>query len=60
MRFSPRVRGKFRDGVGRFLRFLQLGPTSGSMGFGAPAAIAAARIFRDRTIVSFLAAVIFS
>jgi acetolactate synthase I/II/III large subunit len=49
--------GNFAIWVGRFLRFRrieqQLGPTSGSMGFGVPAAIAAARVFRDRTIVSF-------
>ena len=49
--------GNFAIWVGRFLRFRcveqQLGPTSGSMGFGLPAAIAAARVFPGRTIVCF-------
>ncbi|HYA72470.1 MAG TPA: thiamine pyrophosphate-dependent enzyme, partial [Roseiarcus sp.] len=42
---------------GRFLRFRhfnqQIGPTSGSMGFGVPAAIAAKRVFPDRPAVAF-------
>jgi len=49
--------GNFAIWVGRFLRFhrieQQLGPTSGSMGFGLPAAIGAAHIFPGRTIVCF-------
>ena len=49
--------GNFAIWVGRFLRFRrieqQLGPTSGSMGFGLPAAIGAARVFPDRTVVCF-------
>lgn len=49
--------GNFSIWVGRFLRFRrieqQLGPTSGSMGFGLPAAIGAARVFPKRTIVCF-------
>jgi acetolactate synthase I/II/III large subunit len=49
--------GNFAIWVGRFLRFRrieqQLGPTSGSMGFGLPAAIAAARVFPGRTVICF-------
>ncbi len=49
--------GNFAIWVGRFLRFRrveqQLGPTSGSMGFGLPAAIGAARVFPQRTVVCF-------
>ena len=49
--------GNFAIWVGRFLRFRrveqQLGPTSGSMGFGLPAAIAAQRVFPKRTVVCF-------
>jgi len=49
--------GNFAIWVGRFLRFRrieqQLGPTSGSMGYGLPAAIAAQRVFPGRTVVSF-------
>jgi acetolactate synthase I/II/III large subunit len=49
--------GNFSIWVGRFLRFRrieqQLGPTSGSMGYGLPAAIAAARVFPGRTVVCF-------
>lgn len=49
--------GNFAIWVGRFLRFhsveQQLGPTSGSMGFGLPAAIAAKRVFPERTVVCF-------
>jgi acetolactate synthase-1/2/3 large subunit len=47
--------GNFAIWAGRFLRFRrveqQLGPTSGSMGYGLPAAIGAARVFPKRTIV---------
>ena len=49
--------GNFSIWVGRFLRFRrieqQLGPTSGSMGFGLPAAIGAKRVFPNRTVVCF-------
>jgi acetolactate synthase-1/2/3 large subunit len=49
--------GNFAIWVGRFLRFRrpeqQLGPTSGSMGFGLPAAIAAKQIFKDRPVICF-------
>ena len=49
--------GNFAIWVGRFLRFRrieqQLGPTSGSMGYGLPAAIAALRVFPNRTVVCF-------
>jgi acetolactate synthase-1/2/3 large subunit len=49
--------GNFAIWAGRFLRFRkveqQLGPTSGSMGFGLPAAIGAAHVFPGRTVVCF-------
>ncbi len=49
--------GNFAIWVGRFLRFRrfeqQLGPTSGSMGFGLPAAIGAKRVFPDRPVICF-------
>ena len=49
--------GNFAIWVGRFLRFRrieqQIGPTSGSMGFGLPAAIAAKQLFPKRTVVCF-------
>ena len=49
--------GNFAIGVGRFLRFRrveqQIGPTSGSKGFGLPAAIGAARVFPKRIVVCF-------
>jgi acetolactate synthase-1/2/3 large subunit len=49
--------GNFTIWVNRFLRFRrieqQLGPTSGSMGYGLPAAIGAARVFPGRTVVCF-------
>jgi acetolactate synthase-1/2/3 large subunit len=49
--------GNFTIWVGRFLRFRkveqQLGPTSGSMGFGVPAAVAAKRVYPERPVVSF-------
>ena len=49
--------GNFSIWAGRFLRFRrieqQLGPTSGSMGYGVPAAIAAAQVFPGRTVVAF-------
>jgi len=49
--------GNFSIWPGRFLRFRrieqQLGPTSGSMGFGLPAAIAAKQLFPEQTVVCF-------
>ena len=49
--------GNFAIWVGRFLRFRrieqQIGPTSGSMGYGLPAAIAASQVFPKRTVVCF-------
>src|SRR5271166_4765704 len=49
--------GNFAIWVGRFLRFRrieqQLGPTSGSMGYGLPAAIGAAQVFPGKTVVCF-------
>jgi acetolactate synthase-1/2/3 large subunit len=49
--------GNFAIWPGRFLRFRrfnqQLGPVSGSMGFGVPAAVAAKRIFPERMVVAF-------
>ena len=49
--------GNFAIWVGRFLRFRrieqQIGPTSGSMGYGLPAAIGALRVFPKRTVVCF-------
>jgi acetolactate synthase-1/2/3 large subunit len=49
--------GNFAIWVGRFLRFRrieqQIGPTSGSMGFGLPAAIAAKQLFPERIVVCF-------
>ncbi len=49
--------GNYAIWVGRFFRFRQFGtqlaPTSGSMGFGLPAAIAAKRLYADRVVVAF-------
>jgi len=49
--------GNFAIWPGRFLRFRsieqQLGPTSGSMGYGLPAAIGASRLFPGRPVVCF-------
>ncbi len=49
--------GNYTIWIGRFLRFrefaTQLGPVSGSMGFGVPAAVAAKRLRPDRMVVSF-------
>ncbi|MCB1540482.1 MAG: thiamine pyrophosphate-binding protein [Rhodoblastus sp.] len=49
--------GNYNIFVGRFLRIPkfggQLASTSGSMGYGVPAAIGAKRAFPDRTVVSF-------
>jgi len=49
--------GNFAIWPGRFLRFRrfnqQLGPISGSMGFGVPAAVAAKRVSPERTVIAF-------
>ena len=49
--------GNFGLWPGRFLRFRrfnqQLGPVSGSMGFGVPAAVAAKRAHPERMVVAF-------
>src|SRR5262245_55647817 len=49
--------GNFGLWVARHFRFRKpgtfLGPTSGAMGYGLPAAIAAALVHRDRTVVAF-------
>jgi acetolactate synthase-1/2/3 large subunit len=49
--------GNFATWSQRFYRFrqlgTQLGPVSGSMGYGVPAAIAAKRVAPDRTVVAF-------
>ena len=49
--------GNYAIWVGRFLRFhgldTQLAPTSGSMGFGTPAAVAAKRLYPNRVVVAF-------
>ena len=49
--------GNYATWVHRFHRFTkfatQLAPTSGSMGYGVPAAIGAKRLFPERTVVAF-------
>jgi acetolactate synthase I/II/III large subunit len=49
--------GNYAAWPGRFLRYrkigAQIGPTSGSMGFGLPAAVGAKRVCPDRMVVSF-------
>ena len=49
--------GNYAIWVGRFMRFrafnTQLAPTSGSMGFGVPAAVAAQRLHPGRCVVAF-------
>jgi acetolactate synthase-1/2/3 large subunit len=49
--------GNYATWVHRFHRFnkfaTQLAPTSGSMGYGVPAAIGAKRIFPERTVIAF-------
>ncbi len=49
--------GNYATWVHRFWRFrsfgTQLAPTSGSMGYGVPAAIGAKRVFPNRTVVAF-------
>jgi acetolactate synthase-1/2/3 large subunit len=49
--------GNYATWVHRFYRFRQFGsqlaPTSGSMGYGVPAAIGAKRLYPERTVVAF-------
>jgi len=49
--------GNYATWIHRFRRFAgfgtQLAPTSGSMGYGVPAAVGAKRIYPDRTVVAF-------
>ncbi len=49
--------GNYTGWVHRFWRYqefgTQLGPTSGSMGYGVPAAVAAALAYPERTVLSF-------
>ncbi len=49
--------GNYATWVHRFHRFRQFGtqaaPTSGSMGYGVPAAVGLKRMFPDRTVVAF-------
>jgi acetolactate synthase-1/2/3 large subunit len=49
--------GNFSVWLHRFYRYprlnTQLAPLSGSMGYGVPAAVAASRLFPDRTVLSF-------
>jgi acetolactate synthase-1/2/3 large subunit len=49
--------GNYATWVHRFHRFTrfatQLAPTSGSMGYGVPAAIGAKRLFPERTVIAF-------
>lgn len=49
--------GNYATWVHRFLRFRQYGsqlaPTSGSMGYGTPAAVGAKRMHPDKTVIAF-------
>jgi acetolactate synthase I/II/III large subunit len=49
--------GNYSSWVHRFHRYerfgTQLAPTSGSMGYGVPAAVAAKRIYPERTVIAF-------
>lgn len=49
--------GNYTAWIHRFYRYrgcrTQLAPTSGSMGYGTPAAVAAKRLYRDRPVVAF-------
>jgi acetolactate synthase-1/2/3 large subunit len=49
--------GNYAAWPGRFLRYRrfdsQIAPTSGSMGFGVPTAVAAKRLLPDRLVISF-------
>ena len=56
-RSSATAPATIRHWTHRFYRFrqfgTQLGPTSGSMGYGVPAAVAAKRLYPERTVVAF-------
>jgi acetolactate synthase-1/2/3 large subunit len=49
--------GNYASWVHRFYRYerfgTQLAPTSGSMGYGVPAAVAAKRIYPEKTVIAF-------
>jgi len=49
--------GNYTSWVHRFYRYRQRGnqlaPTSGSMGYGTPAAVAAKRLYPERTVIAF-------
>jgi acetolactate synthase-1/2/3 large subunit len=49
--------GNYATWPGRFLRYrrfdAQIAPTSGSMGFGVPTAVAAKRLLPERTVIAF-------
>ena len=49
--------GNYTGWVHRFMRFRRfgsfLGPTCGSMGYGAPAAVGAQRLYPERTVIAF-------
>ena len=49
--------GNFSSWVHRFHRYRrfrsQLGPTSGAMGYGVPAAVAAKSVYPERTVIAF-------
>jgi acetolactate synthase I/II/III large subunit len=49
--------GNYSAWVHRFYRYerfgTQLAPTSGSMGYGVPAAVAAKRLYPDKTVIAF-------
>ena len=49
--------GNYAGWLHRYMRYrhfaTQIGPTSGSMGYGVPGAVAAKRLYPDRTVVSF-------
>ena len=49
--------GNFSGWAHRYLQFTtypsQVGPTSGAMGYGVPAAVAAAAVFPNRTVIGF-------
>jgi acetolactate synthase-1/2/3 large subunit len=49
--------GNYATWIHRFFRFgqfgTQLAPTSGSMGYGTPAAVAAKRLYPQRTVIAF-------
>ena len=49
--------GNYTIWIGRYLRFrkygVQMGPVSGSMGFGVPAAVGSKRVCPERMVISF-------